>query len=449
MKLTVEQYERGILYWKVKGKLRVRTGSTSPGEPLRWSEWLRNPDGSLVQSPGHSDITVDVKADGPVDQRQPIQVRLERCEDGEIRAVLFESPDFRPSYPLSGIPNRGIFHRLVVAVDALDWPEDVVIRHGDVVVRLIAGEVSGEPPVDIARQEIQDNTIVVTSSVLRTVKHEGRFIEVVAPGDSPEAAEQLCRAVLGYVAVCIGEHAIAPVAFSQGTYTTPQAQIWTATMPPFAGRFFQHATEAQTDAIDQRFSLLVSPGRSFSETQIAHQVALRLYERGVRDRDPLNSFLSFFFGIEALANAYADIHGPIPEKQAKKNRVNELLKLLPQPVAKETRGWLRNELHRTTLAENFKFFVDRHQWEVELLGRFQALKKLRDSTSHGRLPDVGIGQSEQAKALLIRMLKAEFGLPDDQSQDRPGDTPSASAPGDEPPVDGDAVVVDDIAEDSE
>ncbi len=440
MKLTAEEYQRGILYWNVTGKLKIKTSSTLPGEPPQWSDWLTEPQGSLMQTPGHSDVHFDVKADGPVDQARPIQLRLERCEHGEIVTMIWEGPQMRPTYPLSRIPNHGTFHRLVVAVDALRWTEDAIIRHGDIVVRLITGKVIGETPVGIASEEIQERTMVVTSSTLETIEREGYFIEVVAPGETPQAAEQSCRAILGYVAVCLGENAIADVVFSEGTKATSEFQVWEAKLPPFSTRFRQHTTEQQVLDLDQRFSLILSPGAALSEIQTAYQVALRLYERGVRDSDPLDSFISFFFGVEALANAYADLYGPIPEKQEKRDRLTELIKRLPQPVDKDTRTWLRQELHRTTLAENFKFFVNKHDWEASLLEQFQGMKKLRDNISHGRLPNVELWQAEQAKGLLVRMLKAEFGLVTNDAKQHPVASEAPNAIPDLPPIDGDGIV---------
>lgn len=446
MKLTAEEYTRGILYWNTATGMRVRTSDTLVGDPPRWSNWLTEPSGSRVQSPGHSNLRFDVQVGNPeAVTEQQFLLRLERSEMGAIATQIMGGP-MAASYSLHNVPNYGIFHRLVLAVDNLRWDEDMVIRHGDIVVRLINGKIAGEALVTIEHEELQEHTMVVTGSPLETIEREGRFIEIVAPGETESAAEQLCHTVLGYIAVCLGENAIAEVVFSQGTQASPQVQFWKAQLPPFAARYLQRVEDEQTGALDQKFPLLLHPGNEPTEMQNAYQVTLRLYERGVRDRDPLDSYVSFFFGIEALLNAYADKHGPIPEKQHKKDRLNKLLQSLPQPVARETRSWLRDQLHRTTLTENLAFFVSRHGWEAGLLTQFQDMKKLRDNISHGRLPMVELWQAEQAKALLIRILKAEFGL----SAITPPTTISESSLSARdlgiPPEDGDAAISDEVSE---
>src|SRR5262245_13499443 len=116
--------------------------------------------------------------------------------------------------PLIHVAGFGFFHRLVVSCPALDWQEDLVFAVSDARVRFVTGTVR----VERARPDPVAKLVEGRASVEVAVGTEdisGRFIDVIAPGDDPEKAELRAQAILGLVALCLGENAIGAIESSE------------------------------------------------------------------------------------------------------------------------------------------------------------------------------------------------------------------------------------------
>jgi hypothetical protein len=254
--------------------------------------------------------------------------------------------------------------------------------------------------------EVEETHISITGGWIEPLEVEGRFIEIIAPGDSPEFAETLAYTVLGFLALCIGDHAVGDVLFSEAYEASKGKQIG-ALRIPVAARFPRQAQDEELDMVHTSLPLLLGEDRS----KRARALALRWYERAIRASTPLDKLLSCITGIETIVNAYAADHGPIPESIERRQKFNILLQSLSSEFDSETLSMVSQRLVDPTLTERFRFYVVQHGWDESLVEQFRHVVRLRNKAPHGDPVDMGEGQAGQARSLLARLLKSELALP--------------------------------------
>ncbi len=403
MKLTTEEYRRGLLSWDIDSNAALRTSTAeSLDEPPVWSEFLTDASGSKVQSPPYRYAAISITPEDPTALARPHSIRWERLLDDAIVTTIWGG---RHPVKLLHVPDYGVFHRLVVATPTLAWPEDIVIRHGKVIVRLVEGLVMGERVTPMDQVETEGNKIILSGGSGGAAVATGRFIEIVAPGDSPELAEQHAESLLGVIAVCLGENAVGETIFSEPHAASAEQQSGMHRIPVTA-RIPVMADGSQVDTIDQ-----VLPATVATDAMArSRRLALRSYGRAMRAGTSLDAFLALFVGIEAIANTYASEHGPTPERAAREKRLAVLLQGLPQPVDPDTKRWLRDGLLRPPLEDNFRYFVKQHDLDEALVDKFRELRRVRNDVVHGRVATLQKHQAYQAQTMLGQLLGAELGV---------------------------------------
>ena len=196
MILTADEYRRGLLSWHLdtESNITIACTETQDGVP-QWSEPLTDPKGSKapVEPGNYTHVSIGV-ADRSALQR-PFQIRWERTDENGIVTRIWDNDITQPPVTLRHIPNYGLFHRLVVFAPYLVWADAPVVRVDDVVVRFINGRVVGEhaePPSEVRLE----GHIMTVAGQAGTDVAEGRFIEIVTPGETQALARQQAYTLL-------------------------------------------------------------------------------------------------------------------------------------------------------------------------------------------------------------------------------------------------------------
>ena len=190
MKLTPDEYRRGLLSWDSEETLKFSTSSApTPEQPPDFSAPLADSGGSVVQS---LDYRFRAIRQEPVGSTfGPFQVRWEALRDDRVETRLWNNTLIPPPSFLLHIPKYGIFHRLVTKPTFLAWAEDAIPRVGDIVIRLMDGQFSGDRATSFDQVESTESGLAISGGGVAPIEMEGRFIEIVAPGESPMTPQAL------------------------------------------------------------------------------------------------------------------------------------------------------------------------------------------------------------------------------------------------------------------
>ncbi|MDP9363068.1 MAG: hypothetical protein M3Q10_02350 [Chloroflexota bacterium] len=272
---------------------------------------------------------------------------------------------------------------------------------------MVRGKIAAEQAPPVEQMEVEEDFVSFITGWIGTTELNGRFIEIVAPGDSPGAAQFRAFAVLGLLALCMGDHAVGEVVSSEGYEAKPGELQAGLLRIPVTARMPRAVEEADLEAVDRVLGRLLGNDRM----NRACTLALHWYERGIRASTPLDQLISYFVAIEALVNAFAREHGPVPEVEARKKRYGPALKkLLKDKVDEVTYGRLQQELSNAKMRDRFAFYAARRGLAPESVTKFDALARLRNDAFHGDAVEVDDQRPVDAKNLVVQMLKRELGI---------------------------------------
>lgn len=406
MRLSKEQYQRGLLFWKSKQPVKFSTRtSNNPDAGGDWSEELTNPHGSLVTSDPlrYCDLKANLEFGKPLEV--PFQVRWEQLRDNSVITHVFDDTLTGKPTTLMHLPNYGVFHRLVVATPYLRWSNDSAIRNGDVIIRLITGAITGEKVEPIDRVETNDGLPAITGSPSGTQEITGQFIEIVASGHTPLEAEAVAHSILGLLGLIIGPHVVGEVVFSEPYASSPNKQLGTLHIPVIA-HFPKDAEDSEMELIDALIPKLAEQDRKTR----AQRLALRWYERGIRSADPLDQLLAFFIGMETVISAEAEVNKPILPVAKREKHLQEVLKSLSKASHRDFLKQRTDQIVGASLTDRFRFYSEKADWPAEDIMLFATLAKARSEAVHGELVSYDKELSRKAESLLVKLLKRELGV---------------------------------------
>ncbi len=79
MKLTPDEFKRGIISWESEEPIHVRTRTAGPaGETTGWSDWLTDSTGSVVNSPAGTRFQLSIRSAEGGSSVHPNQLRWEQ-----------------------------------------------------------------------------------------------------------------------------------------------------------------------------------------------------------------------------------------------------------------------------------------------------------------------------------------------------------------------------------
>ena len=188
MKLTPDQYRRGLLKWDSDSPVLISTATTNgPGEQEFHSAPHSDAAGSIVETPPARLQSIGVILPTGTTVIRNLQVRWERMHDEGVQTLVYEPVRSTVPTHLSYVPNYGIFHRLVVRCRSLTWESDATYRVGDAIVRFHTGSTRIEVERAEPEADLHDGKPSIRFDQ-ETTTVEGRLIDIVAPGTTAERA---------------------------------------------------------------------------------------------------------------------------------------------------------------------------------------------------------------------------------------------------------------------
>ncbi len=402
MKMTAIEYERGLLRWAPIEGMRVFVGTApAAGADIEWSGPYEDPNGSALGVGIGAKVVFRFEGVAQLDPNQ-FWIKVERTDHGVVNTRVWRGvPNSKPTI-LRHLPDFGTYHRLVVDAGTLGWDQDFVVREGNVLIRFVTGTVEGELNDELKAVNNPDGTVSLQGAQ-QTATATGRFIEVVAPGDSPDQAELHVRALLGLLALALGQNVLGNTVFSEPWTATPDKQAGAAIA--LGSEFPRQAAGGEFGGLDGLVRQALGTGR----IERARLIGLRWYERGFRAAEPLDMLLSFYIGIEALVAACARDNAPLPAEQQRQAE-NETIVQAVTPLGQAVRDRVSARIRGTSIREQFEFYAQTHNLGAEDVTNFRNTKDIRDDAVHGDPVAVDMETARKAEQLLRRMLKAELGI---------------------------------------
>jgi hypothetical protein len=409
MKLTPEEHRRGLVKWNPAASVEIQTSTANdPNEESDWSAPLSEATGSKVLSPPGQYVQLAVQKTG--EGESPFPIRWDRLFGDAVGTAIYDPVPHDGQYiKLAHIPNYGVFHRLVLeAPPVLTWEEDAILRVDDVIVRLVSGSITGERVAPLDQIEVMPDGFSLTSDWSGTAHLEGRFIEIIAPGETEAAAELNVSAIRGILALILGASAIGEAVFSEPYRAGPGEPQWGQFRIPVT-KLVPHAiVDTDLDAVDQTLGELLDPNHPMMQ---ALSLALHWFERGLRSQTSLDELICYFVGIETVVNTFAKVHGPIKQVEERQKSIGPKLKSrLAGEVDKEVIARLQASLGQPSLRERFDFYVESRALEHPAVAKFKDLADARNRAFHGEPAGVTPDIASKTMDLLVAMLKTELGL---------------------------------------
>jgi hypothetical protein len=402
MKITATEYERGLLRWAPIEGIQVFVGTASGEEAgIKWSGPYTESNGAVLGMEISAKVVFRFEGGPRLDPNQ-FWIKVERTDHGVVNTRVWRGvPNSKPTI-LRHLPDYGTYHRLVVDAGTLGWDQDLVVREGNVLIRFVTGTVEGELSDELKAVNNPDGTVSLQGAQ-QTATATGRFIEVVAPGESPDEAELHVHALLGLLALALGQNVLGKTVFSEPWTATPDQQAGAAIA--LGSEFPRQAAAGEFGGLDGLVGQALGTGR----IERARMIGLRWYERGFRAAEPLDMLLSFYIGIEALVAACARDNAPLPVEQQRQAQ-NDAIVQAVTPLGQAVRDRVSARMRGASTREQFEFYAQTHNLGADDGTNFRNTKDIRDDAVHGDPVAVDMETARKAEQLLRRMLKAELGI---------------------------------------
>ena len=268
------------------------------------------------------------------------------------------------------------------------------------------GQFSGDKATPFDQVEFTESGLAISGGGVEPIEMEGRFMEIIAPGDSQMEAEARAFSILGLIALCLDDHAVGEPVLSEAYEASGARQKGSVRIPSLA-QFPRQAQTVEIDMVHECLPKLIGDGKSTRGLNLA----LQMYEKCIRSDVPVDKLLAAVTGIEALVDSYASQYGPIPEEVERRESFTGLLEQIQQEFDSETYGRLTERIISTTITERVRFYVQRHSVDETLVEEFREVNNLRNRATHGDLVAIEFDQASQGKRVLAQLLQSALELP--------------------------------------
>lgn len=418
MILTAEEYARGFIDFDAvlpegcKIELWTRTADRD-GDETEWTGPYSNPEGSKVLSPPkpYSQLGVGLKR-GDDSTKTPIlnKVRWER--DG--RTFIWPGPvgfDGPPG-PLSLGRDYGVSYRLVFEPQRASWLEPLVVVERRIRVRFWKGGIKGHQITGFHDAEPAGEGALSVEGTVEEVEVDRDVVEVLAtiPGDNEEQAKEAAKdhveAVVGLLALCFGEQVLGKPIFTEYYFSGAKGERGDIHIP------VKHLVEVSIDK--DSVSVADGPLTSLYESAIRASIgmALRWYAAGLNNDSPVDAYIAYFVGLEALASGYFASISPKPVRK-EYTQLNKYFEEAQPTIDHRLRDITLSRMSDFPLSMKFgEYWRSRLGQETRESREFSGLNRLRNDLLHGSARSVTSHQVDLARSLLEKSLAREFGLDD-------------------------------------
>ena len=428
MILTAEEYERGFIDFDAvlpEGctvELWTRTAD-QPGEETEWTGPYSTPEGAKVLSPPkpYMQLCIGLKrGDDPT--KTPIlnKVRWER--DGDT--FIWPGPvgfNGRPG-PLSLGRDYGVSYRLVFQPQRAGWSEPfAVIRHR-ARIRFWKGGIKGHNISGFHNAEPTPEGTFSVEGAVEEVEAEGDIVEVLAtiPGNNEEQAKEAAKneveAIVGLLALCFGEQILGKPIFAEYYSSAATGEQGHIHVP------VKHLVEVSVEK--NLASVADEPLAKLYHSTIGHSIgmALRWYAAGLNNDSPVDTYIAYFVGLEALASGYFASIDPKPIRKEYTQLEKYFAEAQPT-INHRLRDVVLNRIADFPLSIKFEeYWKSQFGQQTRESGEFSKLNRLRSELLHGSARSVTSQQVNSVRTLLEKLLAKEFGLEDLVSSRQSGPT---------------------------
>lgn len=416
MILTAEEYARGFIDFDAvlpEGctvELWTRT-SDQPAEEVEWTGPYSDPEGAKVLSPAkpYMQLCVGLKR-GEDPTKTPIlnKVRWER--DG--KAFIWPGRlDF------NGPPDRfslgrdyGVSYRLAFQPQRAGWSEPFVIIGHRARIRFWKGGIKGH---EISGFRYAEPTPEGTFSIegdVKEVEANGDIVEVLVTvprnneEQAKEAAKSQVESVVGLLALCFGEQILGKPIFADFYFSSATGEQGHVPVP------VKHLLEVSIDRNVAALPDEVLAGLHEPAIGASIGIALRWYAAGLGSESPVDTFVSYFVGLEALSSGYfASIESkPVRKEYA---QLQEYFKKAQPRIDSRLKDIVLGRIADFPLTMKFDvYWKSRFGHETRESREFPKFNRLRSELLHGSVRTVTLQQVNAVRTLLEKSLAKEFGL---------------------------------------
>jgi hypothetical protein len=417
MILTAEEYSRGFIDFdaELPEGCAVNIWTETTDDPAQTSnEWAgpySTPTGCKVLSPPRPNIRLRIelkRGDDP--SKTPVLRRVRWERDGKTfiwpGAQGFNGP---PAVQVLG-RDYGCSYRLVFRPSKAFWSEPLVLIDQTVRVRFSKGQLEGYEISGFQDETPNpDGTFSVEGSV-NEIKAEGDFIEVLATvlADDESTGKELAKtqveSITGLLSLCFGEQILGETVFEDYFFSNVSTEQGEVCIP--VKQLAPQAVSVETASVTD-----TSLTRLYASTiSTAISLALRWYAKGLAYKSPVDQFIAYFIGLDALANGYFATLSPAPVNERYKQLQKYLAKAQP-PIDHGLRDIVLARVADFPLPLKFDSYWESHfQKETRLGSKFPKLNRLRGELLHGKAKGVTPLEVNDAKTLLEKLLGRELGL---------------------------------------
>jgi hypothetical protein len=254
------------------------------------------------------------------------------------------------------------------------------------------------------------------------VEAEGDLVEVLTtvPGKNEEKAKEAAKtqaeSVVGLLGLCFGEQILGKPIFADYYFSAATGEQGHIPVP------VKHLLEL---TIDRNLALSVDEAlRELRESSIGTSIGmgLRWYAAGLGSESPVDAFISYFVGLEALSSGYFASIDPKPVRK-EYNQLQKYFKRAEPTIDNRLKDIVLGRIADFPLTMKFDiYWKSRFGHETRESREFSNFNRLRSELLHGRVRTVTLQQANAVRALLEKSLAKEFGLEDLISRRHSGPT---------------------------
>jgi hypothetical protein len=418
--LTAEEYARGFIDFDAdlpeSCTVELWTKSADqPGEEAEWTGPYSTPEGAKVLSPPKEYIQLKVGLHTKDPTKSPVLKKVRWERDGNT--AIWPGPTgyfYGPPGPLSLGRDYGISYRLVFRPQRAVWPEPLVVITHQARVRFCKGGIKAFKISGFRHAEPTPEGTFSVEGAVEEVEVKGDVVEVLVtvPSDDEKQAKEEAKAqvesIVGLLALCFGEQISGePVSadyFPDYYKSTAKGE---GGHVPFS---VKHLLEV---SIDKNSALSFDAALAkLYESPIVDSInmALRWYTVGLSDESPVDAYIAYFIGLEALASGYFASISPKPVREEYSQLKEYFTKAQPK-VSSRLKSIALNSIAEFWLTMKFeKYWKSRFNMETKESRKFAEYNNIRGDILHGRTRVVTQDQWSSVKKLLEKLLAKELAL---------------------------------------